>query len=115
MIMGLRQDRVADQIRDALALLFSADEISDPRLYGITITAVKVTPDLQLASVFYRVLDNSEMAKEQASRGFESCSGFLRKRLGKSLELRRVPVLRFFFDESLERGVNIERLLGDLD
>lgn len=113
--MSLRQDRVADQIRDALALLFATEEVSDPRLSGITITAVKVTPDLQLASVYYRVLDNEEETKKGAQKGFESCSGFLRKILGDSLDLRRVPVLRFFFDESIERGAKIEKLLDDLD
>lgn len=113
--MSLRQDRVADQIRDRLALLFSLEEISDPRLDGVTITAVKVTPDLQLASVYYRVLDNSDESRKQAQKGFESCNGFLRKKLSEGLDLRRVPELRYFFDESIERGAHIEKLLGDLD
>ena len=100
--MSLRQDRVADQIRDTLALLFSGEEISDPRLSGITITAVKVTPDLQLASVYFRVLDDNEENRKNADRGFGSCTGFLRKKLAGVLDLRRVPMLRFFFDESID-------------
>jgi ribosome-binding factor A len=113
--MSLRQDRVADQIRDRLALLFSLEDISDPRLSGVTITAVKVTPDLQLASVYYRILDNSEEKRKEAQKGFQSCNGFLRKKLSSVLDLRRVPELRYFFDESIERGAHIEKLLDDLD
>lgn len=111
--MGLRQDRVADQIRDALARMFAADIVSDPRLDGVTLTAVKVTADLQLASVYYRLLDDSDEKKAEVKKGFGSCRGFLRNKLSGLLELRRVPELRFFFDESIERGSRIEKLLED--
>lgn len=113
--MTLRTDRVADEIRDKLALIFTSGAVSDPRLEAITITAVKVTPDLQLASIYYRVFDNSEEQKEQAMKGFKSCQAFLRKKLGESLDLRRVPELRFFFDDSIERAEKMEKLLGEID
>ena len=52
--MGLRQDKIGDQIRDALALIFAGDKINDPRLSAITITGTKVSPDLQIATVHFQ-------------------------------------------------------------
>lgn len=111
--MGLRQERVADEIRDVLAMCFQAGQMEDPRLKGVTITAVKLTADLQLASVYFRVYDESAAA--EAQRGLISASGFLRRRLAESIDMRRVPGLRFFFDESIQHGSRIEELLARLE
>ena len=107
--MGLRKDRMADEIRDLIAQCFTGGQMSDPRLENVTITAVKLTPDLQLAYVYYRPMVGSET--ERCQRGLESAAGFLRKKLADSLEIRRVPSLKFFFDESIEHGSRIEQLL----
>lgn len=112
--MGLRQDRIADQIRDVIASVFSRDEISDPRLSGVSITAVHVTADLQIAKVYYRLLDKNDETIAAAKQGFQSCKGFLRKKLSGVLDLRRAPELRFFFDKSVEEGARIEGLLSDV-
>lgn len=110
--MGMRQEKLADEIRDILAVSFQGGLLSDPRLEGVTITAVKLSPDLQLASVYYRVYADSE--KDNAKRGLESASGLLRNKLAKVLDVRRAPVLRFFYDESIERASKIEKLLQDI-
>lgn len=112
--MGLRQHRLADEIRDVLARTFSAGQMQDPRLSQVTITAVKVSGDLQLASVYFRVYGDEALAADEARIGLESASGFLRKRLADAIKLRRVPSLRFFYDESIERGSRIEDLLSKL-
>jgi ribosome-binding factor A len=108
--MGLRQERLAHEMRDILASCFFAGKMEDPRLQGITITHVKLTADLQLASVYYRLFVPSE--KEAAVLGLERCAGHLRKVLAEELKMRRVPVLRFFYDESIETGSRIEDLLS---
>jgi ribosome-binding factor A len=111
--MGLRQDRLADEIRDLIAVQFMGDQMSDPRLKNVSITAVKLTADLQLASVYYRVVGDDK-AIADAQKGLHSASGFLRHRLAEALEIRRIPALRFFHDESVERGSRIESLLSQL-
>lgn len=113
--MGLRQVRLADEIRDVLAAAFSAGQMQDPRLSGVTVTAVKMSGDLQLASVYFRVYDEGETAIAEAQAGLDSAAGFLRHRVAQAVpDLRRVPALRFFYDESIERGSRIESLLSKL-
>ncbi|MFK7873158.1 MAG: 30S ribosome-binding factor RbfA [Oligoflexales bacterium] len=109
--MGLRQDRVADQIRDVIAIVFSRGDVRDPRLQDVTVTYVKVSADLQMASVYFRCY--GDKSEEEMLAGFKQCAGFLRKQLGGKIDLRRVPELRFFYDASIERGERIESLLID--
>ena len=108
-VMTLRQDRVADQIRDILATTFGRGLVRDPRLQETTITFVKLSADLQLATVYFRCYGAT--SSEDASQAFKGCSGFLRKQLAGQLDLRRVPELRFFYDESIEKSERIESLL----
>ncbi|SME88682.1 30S ribosome-binding factor RbfA [Pseudobacteriovorax antillogorgiicola] len=110
--MGLRQERLADEVRDVLAECFLGGKMSDPRLESVTITAVKISADLQLAYVYYRVYGDDK--GEQAQKGLESAAGYLKKKLAKSLDVRRVPELKFFFDESIEHASRIEELLKKL-
>jgi ribosome-binding factor A len=114
--MGLRQERLADEIRDLIAGCFLGGQMGDPRLESVTITAVKLSPDLQLATVYFRIYGEVDDGMiQRATRGLESAGGFFRKRLADALDIRRIPSLRFFYDESIERGARIEKLLGDLD
>jgi ribosome-binding factor A len=110
--VSLRKERMTDEIRDLLAITFQGDSIQDPRLTGVTITAVKLTPDLQLAYVYFRLFDPSKTP--DALKGFQSCAGFLRTKLADSLEVRRVPELKFFYDETIEKGEKIEKILSHI-
>lgn len=112
MSMSMRQQRLADEIRDVLAECFQGGLMSDPRLEQVTITGVKLSPDLQLASVYFRVY--SDDVVNDASQGLTAASGFLRKELARRLTVRRVPNLRFFYDESIEKASRIEDLLRKL-
>ena len=109
--MTIRKDRLADQIRDLLAGSFLGGKMNDPRLEEVTITAVKLSPDMQVASVYYRVYNDAR--KADAFTGLRQAAGFLKRSL-RSLEIRRLPELRFFYDESLERAARIETLLGQI-
>ena len=110
--MGLRQERLADEIRDLLAGCFLGSQMRDPRLEGVTITHVKVSADLQLATVYFRLYNQAH--KDQAKTGLERSKGFLRNHLAHNLKLRRVPDLRFFYDESVEHGSRVEALLDQI-
>jgi ribosome-binding factor A len=105
----LRQNRVADQVRDVIAECFSASQMRDPALDGVVVTAVKVTPDLQLASVYVR--NYREVRVEEMILGLERSRPFLRRQIAREIKMRKVPALRFFHDVSIERGAHIEKLL----
>ena len=107
--MRTRQSKLADEIRDILAGCFTT-QVSDPRVQSVVVTYVKITRDLQLASVYFRVYDQKHPL-EEVEQGLQSCKGFLRKNLGDNLELRRVPNLRFFHDDSIDKGSSVESLI----
>jgi ribosome-binding factor A len=116
--MGLRQDRLADQIRDVLAQCFQAGAMNDPRLTKVTITRVKVTSDLQLATIYFRLYADVDKeldkAKKEALKGLGSSKGYLRNKLASYLTVRRIPNLRFFYDDSQDKVEKIESLLRDI-
>ncbi len=107
--MNIRQTKIADSIRDVLARAFIEGAISDPRLKGVNVVSAKITADLQLASVYFRILDDTPVEDVQA--GLHHSKGYLKKILTDQIEFRRTPNLRFFYDESIERVETIEGLI----
>ena len=110
--MGLRQEKIADQIRDIIAVLLTGGQMRNPHLEPVSITAVKVTADLQNAKIYFRVYDDKYRA--DAERGMASAGSFFRKRLSRELDVRRVPDLSFHYDESVENAAKIETLLQEI-
>ena len=108
-----RASRVGDQIREDLATLL-AREVQDPGIGFVTITHVKVSPDLQQARVYYTTIGD-EKARKESARALERATPFLRRQIGQRLRLKRVPELTFFYDEAIERGDRIERILLELN
>jgi ribosome-binding factor A len=74
---------------------------------------VKVTPDLQIARVYYTTLGDDK-ARRESARALARAMPFLRRQIGHRLALKRVPQLEFFFDDSVERGDRIEKILQDI-
>jgi ribosome-binding factor A len=107
-----RPERVGDQIRSELAQLLSR-EVHDPGIGFLTLTHVRVTPDLQLARVYYTTLGD-EKAQRDSARALKRAVPFLRRQLGHRMHLRRVPELEFFYDESIARHDRIEQILQEL-
>ena len=102
--MSRRTDRIAEQIRAELALLLRRD-VTDPRIGLVTLVRVDVAPDLSNAGVWWSPLPQAGAPDpDEVQAGLESAAGFLRRRLAKTLPLRRVPELRFRHDRSLELG-----------
>jgi ribosome-binding factor A len=108
-----RPTRVGDQIRAEISDLL-AREVHDPGIGFITVTEVRVTPDLQQARIYYTTLGD-ERAKRDTERALQRATPFLRRQLGGRLRLRRVPELRFFYDLSIERQNRVEQILQDLN
>ena len=112
MSQGSRPDRVADQIRGELASLL-AREVHDPGIGFVTLTRVQVSPDLQLARVFYTALGDAK-SRAATERALERAAPFLRRQIGARLRLKRTPELAFFYDESIAGQDRIEQILNEL-
>ena len=107
-----RQRRVAELIHRELSLLLMR-EVRDPRLAEITLTEVRVTPDLLLARVYFTVLGDAG-AEEEALAGLEHAAGFLRTQLAGRVRLRLAPQLSFELDRTAAYGRRIEELLDQI-
>ena len=111
MSQGSRPDRVADQIRSELATLLARD-VHDPGIGFVTLTRVHVTPDLQQARVFYTTLGD-DTARGNSARALQRAVPFLRRQIGSRLRLKRVPDLKFHYDESIAGQDRIEQILNE--
>jgi ribosome-binding factor A len=103
---------VGDQLRAELAELL-AREVHDPGIGFVTLTRVHVSPDLQAARVYYTTLGD-EAARRGSARALERAAPFLRRQIGGRLRLRRVPELRFVYDDSIAGQDRIEQLINEL-
>ena len=103
---------MADQIRGELASLL-AREVHDPGVGFVTLTRVRVTPDLQQAHVYYTALGD-EKSRRDTERALGRATGFLRRQIGARLRLKRTPELTFHYDESIAGQDRIEQLLSEI-
>ena len=106
-----RSSRVAEQIQRELAELIRL-ELKDPRVSLVTLTGVELTPDYAHAKVFFTTLADAE-ARQGIEAGLRRASGFLRRELGRRIRIHTLPELHFVFDESVERGDRLSRLIDE--
>lgn len=113
---GARDKRVAERVRADLMDLLLRGAIRDPDVQGAIVSGVDVTSDLSLARVWLRALegDVDEARRKRLVRAMTRAGGFLRRELGRTLGLRRVPELRFAWDESADRAARVESLLDEI-
>lgn len=107
--MQNRPRRVAEQIRHELAAILQR-EMKDPRVLGVTFTAVEVTPDLEHAKVWFT---SYEADHAPALQGLNKAAGYLRSALAQRMHMRTVPRLSFQYDVSVERGAYLTRLIDE--
>lgn len=107
-----RTDRLNERLREEIAQLVG-NEIRDPRVGLVTITAVETSPELDHAKVYFTVLGDEE-EKEAALAGLRSAAGFVRTQLGRRMHIRRVPEIHFHLDRKLAEAIRIESLLRDV-
>ncbi|MDH5471469.1 MAG: 30S ribosome-binding factor RbfA [Gammaproteobacteria bacterium] len=104
-----RSQRMAEQIRRELSELIR-NEIKDPRVSWVSITAVKCSKDLTSAIVYFTLMDNSN--SDQTLQTLNNAAGFLRKQLASRIRSRITPVLKFIYDNSIERGSEMDALIA---
>ncbi len=112
--MSLRQERIAEQLREVIGRMFQGGMLSDPRLQFVTISHVKVSPDLQVATVYYRVIGGGAPDEKLINSGLERATGLFKREIGRSLELRRIPQIRFFYDTTVDHASRIDELISRL-
>lgn len=108
---GRRPERIGEQLREELSLIVSG-ELKDPRVGLVTVTQVKLSPDLRNARVFVSSLGPDEEVGKSLE-ALRSAAGFIRWRLGRSLHLRHTPQLHFVFDRAVRTAFRIEEILDE--
>ena len=103
-----RPQRLGDLIQRELSELIRL-ELRDPRVGMITITSVDVSPDMSHAKIFFTVLEKEKL--EETLAGLRRSAGFLRSQLARRIKMYTTPQLRFEYDESVERGDHLSRLI----
>jgi len=103
-----RPQRLGDLIQREVSDLIRL-EVRDPRVGMITITSVDVSPDIKHAKIFFTVLEKEKLQETLA--GLNRSAGFLRSQLAQRLKMYTTPELRFAYDESVERGDHLSRLI----
>ena len=111
---SIKNTRINGEVQKELSKLITT-EIKDPRISPWTsVVAVEVAPDLKTAKVYVSVLGNEEV-QQDTLRGLKSAAPFMRSQLAKSINLRNTPELKFVMDQSIEYGVNMSKLIHDVN
>ena len=110
-MVQFRRERLGDQLRVEIADLIQK-EVRDPRVGFVTVTEVRMSPDLKHARVYVSILGDEAQSAESLD-ALERSRGFLKSQIGHRLKLRYVPQLRFVLDETLDKSARIESLLKE--
>jgi ribosome-binding factor A len=105
--------RVNEVLREVIGAAIATD-LSDPRIGFVTVTSVDTSPDLRTAKVHISVLGDEE-ARAETMAGLRSSHGVLQARIAAETRLKRTPTLSFHYDDTIERGMRISRLLDEGD
>ena len=108
-----RQGRIDEEFKKELSQIISF-ELKEPKITGmVSVTRVKVTPDLKYAKVWVSILNAKR--NEETLEGLKKTAGFMRTELAKRINLRNTPELSFVIDDSLEYGARIDSILKDIN
>ena len=111
--MSQRTQRLADQIQRELASLIRL-ELKDPRLGIVTVSSVKVSPDMGYADIYVTVMGHSLDEKpDESIKVLNAAAGFLRGEVGRAIRTRVTPRLRFHYDEITARGNRMASLINE--
>ena len=108
---GSRMRRVDEAVRAVLSAVIT-QELKDPRVGFVTVTAVRTSPDLRHARVYVSVLGDDEVRADSLT-GLNSAHGFLQRRLAHELRLKHTPTLDFAYDDAVDRSIRISELLEE--
>ncbi|MDD4504652.1 MAG: 30S ribosome-binding factor RbfA [Clostridiaceae bacterium] len=108
-----RIDRISEEVKKVVSEIIRND-LNDPRISTLcSVVSAEVTSDLRYAKVYISVLGNDE-EKKSTMKGLNSAAGFIRRELGKNIELRYSPEVNFELDNSIEHGAYINKLLKEV-
>lgn len=111
---SIKNTRINGEVQKELSKIIS-QEIKDPRINPMTtVIAVEVAPDLKHAKVYISVLGDEE-SKKSTYEGLRSAASYIRSLLAKSINLRNTPELNFIMDQSIEYGVNMSKMIADVN
>ena len=106
-----RTDRIEELIKEEIAYILRED-VKDPRLGMVSVTKVKVTPDLRHAHIYISPFKEEEV--EAILQCLKNARGFIQRRLGRRVQLRYTPVIEFHIDDSIKYGAHIMEILEKL-
>ena len=104
-----RMRRINEMLREVVGAAISTD-LNDPRIGFVTVTSVETTPDLRAARVYVSVLGGPE-EREATLAGLASSHGVIQARIGRETRMKRTPTLTFHYDDTVEKGMRISKLL----
>jgi ribosome-binding factor A len=107
--MYKRSDRVSKLIKIEISNMLLFGELKDPRIQGAKITNVDVANDLSKAKVYFSIEEG--MSSDDAITGFRNAKGFIRRRLGEVLYMKKIPNIFFIYDHSVEDLNKIEEII----
>ena len=111
---SIKNTRINGEVQKELGNIIRGD-IKDPRISPLTsVVAVEVAPDLKSCKVYISVLGDEE-AQKDTIKGLKSAEGYIRTKLAKSINLRNTPQLTFVLDQSIEYGVNMSKLIDEVN
>ena len=101
--------RINEMLREVVGAAIASD-LNDPRIGFVTVTSVETTPDLRAARVYVSVLGSAE-EREASLAGLGSSHGVIQARIARETRMKRTPTLTFHYDDSIEKGIRISKLL----
>ncbi len=109
--MSIKIDRLNSTFVKEISYILQ-NEIKDPNIKFVTVTGCEITSDLSYAKVFVTVFDKEK--KDEVMKALDKAKSFIRGEISKRVEIRHTPELRFVFDDSIEYGEKIDKLIDEL-
>lgn len=111
---SIKNTRINGEVLKELSNIIRG-EIKDPRIHPMTsVVTVEVSPDLKTCKAYISVLGDEQVQKDTI-KGLKNAEGFIRSKLAKNINLRNTPEITFVLDQSIEYGVNMSRLIDEVN
>lgn len=107
-----RELKAAEAVREVVSMAILTD-LRDPRIQGVTVTFVEVSPDMRVAKVHVSIMGN-DTAQKLCLKGLQSSAGFLQQKISKRIDTRYTPVIRFELDMGVKKSIAIAKMLGQV-
>lgn len=109
--MSVKIERLNNNFQEVISEILH-EEVKDPNLKFVTVTGCEITNDLSFCKVYFTTLSDD---RDEVLKSLKSASSFIRGEISKRIEIRHTPEIRFVFDESIEYGNKIEKILNDIN